>query len=155
MDAIHYFRGEYHFLSNFFRENVLFEGTVYPSSENAFQAAKSLDLKVRSMFADPNISSPEAKRLGRIVVVRPDWDVIKDGVMLDIIRTKFKNSKLRSLLSATSTKYLFEGNNWHDVYWGLCDGAHSKEPKHTEPIGKNKLGKILEQVRFENWADLN
>ena len=29
---------------------------------------------------------------------------------------------------------------------------HTFEPKHDYTLGLNKLGKILEQVRFENWV---
>lgn len=39
-----YFRGEYDFLSNFYKCNVEHEGVIYSSVENAFQAAKTLDL---------------------------------------------------------------------------------------------------------------
>ena len=31
---------------------------------------------------------------------------------------------------------LIEGNDWHDTFWGVCNG-----------IGKNWLGKILEEER--------
>lgn len=39
-----HFRGEYDFLSNFYKCNVEHEGVIYSSVENAFQAAKTLDL---------------------------------------------------------------------------------------------------------------
>ena len=39
-------------------------------------------------------------------------------------------------------EYLEEGNTWHDTYWGVCNGK-----------GKNKLGKILMQVREELKLD--
>lgn len=153
MDTIRYFRGEYDFLSNFFRTGVLYDGLVYPSSENAFQAAKSVDLKVRVSFTNPEVSSAEAKRMGKIVPLRLDWEVVKDDVMLEIVRSKFKNPRLRARLSRTSTQYLFEGNNWHDTYWGVCDGRHTFDPAHNYTLGLNKLGKILERVRFENWTE--
>jgi len=145
VDNIKYFRGEYDFLSNFYVTPV----GDYPSSENNFQAMKSLDPKVRYAFMSPSMTPAMAKRLGRAIKVREDWEQIRDQVMLDIVRVKFRNQQLRSMLLQTSTKYLFEGNNWHDVYWGVCDG-HCRTP-HAEPEGLNKLGKILEQVRYEIW----
>lgn len=145
MDNIQYFRNEYAFLSNFYVTPV----GEYPSSENNFQAMKSLDLNIRNLFKDPNITPPMAKRLGRTLKIREDWEKVRDQVMLDIVRVKFRNHRLRSLLLQTSTKYLFEGNNWHDVYWGVCDGG-CRNP-HDHPEGLNKLGKILEQVRYEIW----
>lgn len=39
-----YMKGEYDFLSNFYKCNVEHEGVIYSSVEDAFQAAKTLDL---------------------------------------------------------------------------------------------------------------
>lgn len=155
MEAIRYFQGEYRFLSNFYLTPVPYEGFEYPSSENAFQAAKTLDEKIRAEFRNRNMAPAMAKRFARTLLLRPDWEVVKDLVMLDVVRSKFTTPRLRSLLSRTSTKYLFEGNNWHDIYWGVCDGEHApypEAPAHPNlSIGENRLGKILEQVRFEIW----
>ncbi len=97
-----------------------------------------------------------AKRYGRSLSLRTDWNQVKDQIMLDIVRSKFSNPRLRSALSKTGTCYLFEGNNWHDVYWGVCDGEHANydnTPAHSGlAVGENKLGKILETVRFEIWV---
>lgn len=40
MGSISIFAGEYEYLSNFFQCPVYYEGIIYPTSENAFQAAK-------------------------------------------------------------------------------------------------------------------
>lgn len=37
------FTGDYMFLSNFSRWPCYYDGIIYPTSEHAFQAAKSLD----------------------------------------------------------------------------------------------------------------
>lgn len=59
------FRGAHRFLSNFFPAEVSYEGAIYPSVENAFQAAKCMDASERTVFA---VCSPaEAKRFGRRV----------------------------------------------------------------------------------------
>ena len=47
---------------------------------------------------------------------------------------------------ATGDKYLTEGNNWHDNYWGVCKCNSSK---CLDKVGRNKLGKILMQIREE------
>lgn len=155
MEAIRYFKGEYQFLSNFYLTPVIYEGFEYPSSENAFQAMKVLDEKIRAEFRSRNMSPGMAKRYARTLVLRPDWESIKDQVMLDVVRSKFTNPRLRSKLQQTETRYLFEGNNWHDIYWGVCDGEHGNYDEiKAHPfvaVGENKLGKILERVRFENW----
>ena len=68
---------------------------------------------------------------------------VKDQIMYEIVLNKFsQNEELREKLIATGDEYLAEGNTWHDTYWGVCNGK-----------GKNKLGKILMQVREELKLD--
>lgn len=70
------FSGEYRFLSNFWLAPVTYEGITYPSSEHAYQAAKSLNKDIREAFSE--ISSPsEIKRLGQTITIRPDWEDVK------------------------------------------------------------------------------
>lgn len=131
------FFGEYRFLSNFELGDVIYEGIKYPSSENAYQAAKSLDLEIRNQFV--NISPNESKKLGRKVDVREDWEEVKYGIMYQIVLDKFsRNYQLGDLLIETGDRYLEETNHWKDKIWGVCDG-----------VGKNWLGKILMDVRTQ------
>jgi hypothetical protein len=131
------FFGEYRFLSNFELGDVIYEGIKYPSSENAYQAAKSLDLEIRNQFV--NISPDESKKLGRKTNVREDWEEVKYGIMYQIVLDKFsRNYQLGDLLIETGDKYLEETNHWKDKIWGVCDG-----------VGKNWLGKILMDVRTQ------
>lgn len=131
------FSGEYRFLSNFWIAPVEYEGIVYPSSEHAYQAAKTLNKDLRGAFAE--ITSPaEVKRLGQTITMRPDWDDVKINVMRDIVTAKFEqNPELMKMLMATKGHDLIEGNTWGDTFWGEC------------PIGKgrNELGKILMSIR--------
>lgn len=131
------FFNEYKFLSNFELGEVLYEGVRYPSSENAYQAAKSLDTNIRNKFI--NITPSESKKLGRSIEVREDWEQVKYGVMYNIVLDKFiRNPKLGDLLINTGDKYLEETNYWNDKIWGVCKG-----------VGTNWLGKILMDVRNE------
>lgn len=131
------FFNEYKFLSNFELGEVLYEGVRYPSSENAYQAAKSLDTNIRNKFI--NITPAESKKLGRSIEVREDWEQVKYGVMYNIVLDKFiRNPKLGDLLINTGDKYLEETNYWNDKIWGVCKG-----------VGTNWLGKILMDVRNE------
>ena len=55
-------------------------------------------------------SSPQfAKILGRGRKMRPEWDLIKDYVMLDGLRRKFSNKELGKRLLATGEEQLIEG----------------------------------------------
>lgn len=134
MEAITEFTYEYGFLSNFHPSEVSYGGLVYPSVEHAYQAAKTLDLEEQRKIREAH-SPGEAKRRGRAAALRPDWDDIKDEVMMALVWAKFQEEPLRSRLLATGEAILIEGNNWGDRYWGV-DGH-----------GLNKLGLTLMAVR--------
>ncbi len=131
------FSGEYRFLSNFWMVPVTYEGITYPSSEHAYQAAKSLNPAIREVFF--MLDSPaEAKRMGQQIIMRPDWEDVRINVMRDIVTAKFEqNEDLMDLLMATKGRDLIEGNTWGDRFWGQC-------PLGT---GRNELGKILMGIR--------
>jgi len=137
IDMIDSFSGEYRFLSNFYMIDVEFEGMVYRSVEHAYQAAKSTDLSIRKhiqQFLTPG----KAKRFGKSIEIREDWERVKVGIMYELIRKKFNNEELKSKLLDTGDLWIIEGNNWNDTFWGYCNGD-----------GRNVLGVILMNVRDE------
>lgn len=131
------FSGEYRFLSNFWMSPVEYKGIVYPSSEHAYQAAKTPHKDISEAFSE--IKSPGAvKRLGQSVAVRSDWEEVKIGVMREIVTAKFEqNDELMEMLMATKGHELIEGNTWGDTFWGQSPLGN----------GKNELGKILMSIR--------
>jgi len=134
--VINKFDGEHSFLSNFFECDITFEGKHYPSVEHAFQAAKTLNETERSIVCAA-ATPGKAKRLGQGVMLRNNWDAIKDDVMFELLERKFiLIENLKEKLILTGDAKLIEGNNWNDTYWGICNG-----------IGQNKLGKLLMKVR--------
>ena len=139
---INEFRGKYYFLSNFFEAPVTWDGITYQNNEAAFQSAKVLSDRER--FADLDPSS--AKKLGRKVQLRSDWEYVKDEVMYEICKAKFsQNSGLKRRLLETDKEYLEEGTTgWHDNIWGNCNCEKCKNIP-----GENRLGKILMRVREE------
>ena len=82
------------------------------------------------------MSSSKAKRAGRSLHLREDWEVVKDSIMEEFIYQKFSKKEFKDKLLATGLATLIEGNTWNDTYWGVCNGA-----------GFNRLGKILMKVR--------
>lgn len=129
------FRGKYYFLSNFYPSKVTWNGITYTNNESAFQSAKTKDLKKRLQFV--NLDPSMAKRKGRHIQLRGDWEKAKYDIMYDIVLAKFsQNEELRKKLIATKNETLIEGNTWGDKIWGKYNG-----------VGKNYLGKILMQVR--------
>lgn len=138
------FFGKFRAFSNFYIYSVIYDGVVYPSNENAFQAAKTKDLALRIPFQ--KYTSSEAKRNGAKdkLVLRNDWEDIRLSVMREINTTKFTTSAyLKSVLLSTDGIELIEGNYWHDNFWGIC--YCRKCPKK----GENNLGKILMEIRQE------
>ena len=133
--VINSFDGEYRFLSNFYPCEVRFEGYWYRSTEAAYQAAKTLDLHLRTQFVD--LDAGKAKRLGKTLQLRPDWETIKVDVMWALIQQKFApGTALAAQLLATGSAQLIEGNHWGDTFWGMCNG-----------VGENWLGKLLMKQR--------
>ena len=71
--------------------------------------------------------------------LRPDWEEVKDEVMLQALRMKFsQNPEIGKELLATGDTILIEHTR-NDDYW--ADGGDGS--------GKNKLGLLLMQVREE------
>jgi ribA/ribD-fused uncharacterized protein len=133
--AINRFTGEYGFLSNFYHAAVRLDGVTYFSVEHAFQAAKTNNASERNRIR--NASTPgAAKKLGRKVKLRPDWESVKINIMRDLLQQKFAVDPLKSRLLATNNEELTEGNTWNDQFWGVCDGE-----------GENWLGVILMSIR--------
>ena len=130
------FTGEYWFLSNFYMCDVYYEGILYPSSEHAYAAAKTTDDNLRMEIA--NIRTPDAaKKFGRIMELRDDWDAVKINVMREILNSKFYNRELMTRLRETAPAELIEGNTWGDTVWGQCPLG----------VGHNWLGKLLMEIR--------
>jgi ribA/ribD-fused uncharacterized protein len=141
---------EHRYLSNFHLHSIEYEGIIYPSNENAYQAAKTLNFEERLKFA--SLDPSKAKSMGRSISLREDWlselntelflgDLItqvRDKIMYDLNVIKFSNPYLRNLLLSTGDKYLEETNWWRDDYWGSFNGQ-----------GLNKLGRILMRIRDE------
>ena len=137
MKSIDKFSGEYSFLSNFAPCKVTYNGKVFPTVEHAYQAAKCVDENEMNIFL--YVGTPgEAKKWGRVVKLRPDWDSVKVGIMEDLVRQKFQNEKYKVLLKETGDCLITEGNTWGDTFWGVCKG-----------IGQNNLGKIIMKIREE------
>lgn len=130
------FTGHHRFLSNFFECLISDNGWVFPSAEHLYQAYKAKHLPGAQLIA--NAKTPaEAKRLGRVVLIREDWEEIKLSVMRHVVFEKFmQNSHLADLLIATDDLLLIEGNTWGDRFWGTVNCQ-----------GENHLGRILMSVR--------
>ena len=132
------FRNEYWFLSNMYPCSIWYEGAldgkyIFRSVETIFQMMKCDDDNEKKGFE--LLNGFEAKKRGRRVKLRDDWNEIKLDVMRDILEVKFSIPDLRNKLIRVNDE-IVEDNNWGDRYWGRCNG-----------IGKNMLGKLLMEIR--------
>lgn len=143
MEKIDLFLEENFFLSNFFMRPFMYKGKEYKSVEHAYQSYKA-DNEEEHEYIRSLDTAGQAKRKGRQVSMRKDWEDIKYDLMLDLVRTKFLDMYLSKQLLDTNDKILIEGNNWHDNLWGDCNCEYCKST-----IGKNWLGDILMKVREE------
>jgi hypothetical protein len=118
----------------------MFDGRLYPTVEHAYVAAKTIIGVERDEVFNCE-SAGQAKRLGKTITLRSDWDEIKYSVMVNLLNQKFKQPTFKALLQSSSDQYIVEGNLWGDTYWGAVlddDGVY---------IGKNNLGKIIMSIR--------
>jgi len=128
-------------LSNFHGAPFTINGKTYPTVEHFFQSQKFpgdpiLQEKIRAAKTPVG-----AKRMGQVKSehFRPDWDEVKETVMIEGLRAKFsQNQQLAELLRSTGTAALYEKMP-RDSYWGTGPNG----------CGRNRMGRLLEQVRKE------
>lgn len=148
-------------LSNFFGAPVEYDGQLYPSAENAYQAAKTEDQEERKNLV--SMAPVMAKKWGREIGLRKNWEAMKLSVMRTILEDKFGCSPVAEYLASTSPHMLVEGNNWGDTYWGAVWVQKRELPSRpgwktweSEPgfsnlclVGENHLGILLMEIREE------
>ena len=133
--AITSFSDEYSWLSNFHPVPIHWMGLDFASVEHAYQASKC-EYEEDCLKFTGSISPGQAKRLGRAIEVRADWNKIRLSVMMNLTTQKYKDPTLRDMLLSTGSALIIEGNTWKDTFWGVCNG-----------VGENNLGKIIMSVR--------
>lgn len=128
---------EHNFLSNFHPCELVVEGIEYSTVENAFQAFKTLNKADRKYIS--TLTPGKAKRYGRRIDLRPDWEDIKVPLMRLLLEEKFStNPELKQALLNTGDEHIEETNTWGDTFWGVCNG-----------VGENYLGELLMEIRGE------
>lgn len=122
-------------------EPIIKEGILYKTVENFYQAMKNKDDDYRIKVS--KVPAYQAKKLGKGIKLRDDWEDIKFAAMWGAIQWKYKKgtSHYRKLI-ATDPWDIVEWNNWHDNFWGVCICDKCKDI-----IGKNKLGMMMMKLR--------
>lgn len=127
----------YEWLSNFSPHSVVDSmGVLFPTVEHAYQAAKTLDETARERIraaGSPSI----AKRIGKQILLRDDWELTKVPTMKFLVLKKFTTHEdLGRRLVATRNAELCHLAPW-DTFWGVNNAGR----------GQNMLGMILMEVR--------
>lgn len=131
--------------SNFipFRKPMTYQDITFRTPEHFYQAMKTVksDIETRKKIASAPTPGA-AKALGRRLKLRPDWEQIKEQVMLYALRYRFEDRSERERLMRSENEELVEWNMWHDNYWGVCKCGKCKD-------GKNRLGELIKKVKAE------
>lgn len=128
-------------LSNFSLHAVFLQDRVWSTVEHFYQAQKFVGTS-----HEESIRRCETPILAKVRATdlteknrRKDWEDVKEEVMLEGLRAKFRqHPDLRELLLGSGNRLLIEHTR-NDDYWG--DGGNG--------AGKNRLGHLLMQVRTE------
>ena len=136
-------------LSNFHPATIEVDGKVYKDVEAAFQAGKQKDGVDDPAFYQ--VSKGDAKRLGRSVDLRPDWNKIKYEHMKKCLRAKFtQHPRLAEILLSTGKDWIVEDTTaWHDNEWGACSCERCASKQSY-----NLQGQALMEIRAElqGWS---
>ena len=133
-------REAYGAFSNFAPHSIELDRVRWPTVEHYFQAQKFAGTPhVEAIRQAPSPTLDARMGRSRARPLRPDWELVKDKIMLRAVRAKFaQHADLAALLLATGDALIVERSR-RDRYWGNGgDGS-----------GANKLGLILMSVRAE------
>src|SRR5258708_5030411 len=147
MTEIRFYRADetpYGAFSNLYRREIEFEGTLYATSEHAYQAGKPRKENVRAWL----LAAPTPALLAMAAHglywwdIRSDWSKIKFERMKQVLRAKFtQHADLQELLLSTGQSRLVESttvDNAVNRLWGEVNGQ-----------GKNMLGMLLMEPRTQ------
>lgn len=133
-------RGEDLF-GNFYKlkKKIYFNDIEADNIETLYHSSKFLDSKIKKQFE--NLSGIQSFYLSRKYksFIRKDWINIKDDIMYQLIKIKFKIPEYAIVLMLTGNKFLVEHNPvvGRDVYWS----------NNHNDSGQNKLGYLLMKYR--------
>ena len=145
---VFFYEQDFYVLSNFSAFNLRWKGNTFPTSEHAYHWEKFAGhwdaTNAAGNIAVQVLNAPSAHEAFKIAEGckarrRPDWDDVKVGIMLDILRAKARQHEyVRRKLLATGDRCLIE-NSWRDDFWGWGPNRD----------GKNMLGTLWMRVRAE------
>jgi hypothetical protein len=137
------FIGEFAFLDNGYRCDILFDKAVYPSVTHAYQACKTVD-RVERLNIKNRQTAQAAWQMGQAIKSTPSFRAARVKIMEMLLRVKFKHQTLRDRLVATSDHALVHVNS-SDPWWG-------RVRQDGQLVGRDHLGSLLMKLRVEFMA---
>ena len=163
-------KDKYGEFSNFYqlKEPLVVNNIKYPTTEHLFQASKFDDIEYKKLIASFNSPAKSfilgkqkivsgltwrtdmnehiIDALNRGVKIKSNWEEIKVGVMMNILRLKFNQDlHCKKVLLSTDNLEIVE-NTHRDSFWGNGGSKNN---------GKNMLGKCLMNLRKEIREEQN
>ncbi|MCD7732121.1 MAG: NADAR family protein [Oscillospiraceae bacterium] len=140
--AIGFFPREFYCLDNYSANKIEYDGFVYGTVEEAYQASAFKGVAEDVVEQIRNAGSPyEAKQisLANKDRKRPDWDSEKVVVMEELLREKVRQHPyVREMLLKTKDYTIVEDSP-KDSYWGWGPNRD----------GENNMGKLWMKIRDE------
>jgi ribA/ribD-fused uncharacterized protein len=127
----------------YFPAPMTIDGVAWPTAEHFFQAQKFTGSPEYQEKIRTTKNPSTAKTLGKTtdIPTRPDWEKVRDTIMIRVQRIKFQNKALADKLLATGNA-LLRYKAPQDNYWGIGRSGN----------GQNKLGRALMKIRAELQA---
>lgn len=144
----------YTFLSNYSYSPITYKGVKHDTVESCYQYAKALrygDTEAGEMILCASTPA-KAKYIGNKVrkFRSADWDSVKEGIMLNILRQKFRpGTDEATLLKRTTGKSIAEAGKSKTFAIGLSLNNKNIFEQNLWPKDCNLLGRLLMQVRTE------
>lgn len=141
-EVIGFYPREFYCLDNFSSFKVKYNGYVYSTAEEAYQAAKFYQCAPKIVDAIRNsFSAHEAQKIARenTNLQRTDWEKIKLCVMEEILRAKVQQNPyvLKKLLETKNHTIVEDSPKDNYWGWGPCRN------------GENMLGRLWMKIRDE------
>lgn len=137
---VFFYEQDFYVLSNFSAFRLQWQGLNFDTSEAAYHWNKFLSKRIQNEILMANSAHDAFKIAERNRAHRrPDWDMVKIGIMRDILRAKVaQHEYVRRKLLDTGDRELVE-DSWRDSFWGWGPDGN----------GLNILGKLWMEIRAE------
>jgi ribA/ribD-fused uncharacterized protein len=109
---------------------------AWRSAEAAYQACKVANPPLAHYLRFTRMNPFEAKKAGKTLYLREDWDEVKTKVMWHILKAKFTQNSTMKIMLLNTDEELIHDCPWGDRYWGVTNG-----------VGENVLGLQLMKLR--------